>query len=86
MRVSRDVRGSAERIAEVPGVHYVLTGVGRFDVIGGADATSRAGLLEVLEATRAVATVRELEAWYHLEIVKESYAVDLPGMALPSSS
>jgi hypothetical protein len=63
-------------VAELPGLNFVVAGFGRFDVICGADAASRAELLGVIEAVRALPGVREAESWYHLEVVKESYAVD----------
>ena len=62
-------------------VNYVLTGFGRFDVIVGADAASRATLVDTIELVRAMPDVLELEAWQHLAIVKESYAVDLAAAA-----
>lgn len=81
VRVRGDARAAAERIAELPGLNYVLTGFGRFDVVCGADAPSRAELLELIDAVRARPEVRALEAWYHLDVVKESYAVDLARVA-----
>jgi DNA-binding Lrp family transcriptional regulator len=81
LRVQGPARVVAEQVAELPGVHYVLTGFGRFDVIVGADAASRGALVDTIEFVRAVPGVLELEAWQHLAIVKESYAVDLAGVA-----
>jgi DNA-binding Lrp family transcriptional regulator len=77
LQVGGDARAAAERIADLPGLNYVLTGFGRFDVICCADAPSRAELLELVDAVRARPEVRALETWYHLDVVKESYAVDL---------
>lgn len=76
LRVAGDALAVAARVAELPGVNYVVAGFGRFDIICGADAPSRTGLLHVIEAVCAVGEVREAESWYHLEVVKESYAVD----------
>jgi DNA-binding Lrp family transcriptional regulator len=81
LRVRGPARVVAEQVAELPGVHYVLTGFGRFDVIVGADAASRGALVETIELVRAVPGVLELEAGQHLAIVKESYAVDLAAVA-----
>ena len=81
LRVQGQARAVARRVAEIAGVNYVLTGFGRFDVIVGADAASRGELVETIERVRAVPHVLELEAWQHLAIVKESYAVDLAAAA-----
>jgi DNA-binding Lrp family transcriptional regulator len=81
LRVRGPARVVAKQVAELPGVHYVLTGFGRFDVIVGADAASRRALVDTIELVRAVPDVLELEAWQHLAIVKESYAVDLAAVA-----
>lgn len=81
LHVQGPARTVAERVAELPGVNYVLTGFGRFDVIVGADAASRATLVDTIELVRAMPEVLELQAWQHLAIVKESYAVDLADAA-----
>lgn len=76
VRAAGDALAVAGRVAELPGLNFVVAGFGRFDVICGADAPSRADLVHVIEAVRTVPEVREAESWYHLEVVKESYAVD----------
>jgi DNA-binding Lrp family transcriptional regulator len=81
LRVQGAARVVAEQLAELPGVHYVLTGFGRFDVIVGADAASRGTLVDTFELVRGLPGVLEVEAWQHLAIVKESYAVDLAAVA-----
>ncbi|MFE2432934.1 AsnC family transcriptional regulator [Streptomyces sp. NPDC059373] len=76
------VRGPARAVADaaarLPGVNYVAAGYGRFDVVCGVDASDRSALLAGLESLRALEGVRRSESWVHLEIVKESYAYDLP--------
>jgi DNA-binding Lrp family transcriptional regulator len=76
LRAAGDALAVAADVAALPGLNFVIAGFGRFDVICGADAPSRAELLQVIEKVRTVANVREAESWYHLEVVKESYAVD----------
>ncbi|GGV18561.1 AsnC family transcriptional regulator [Kitasatospora herbaricolor] len=80
--VGLTVRGgaaaAAAAAARLPGINYVAAGYGRFDVVCGVDATDRPALLATLDSLRASAGVVRLESWYHLEIVKESYAYDLP--------
>jgi DNA-binding Lrp family transcriptional regulator len=73
LRAAGDALAVAEEVAELPGLNLVVAGFGRFDVICGADAPSRAELLQVIEAVRSLRGVREAESWYHLEVVKESY-------------
>jgi DNA-binding Lrp family transcriptional regulator len=68
----------AEKVAARDGVHYVVTGFGRYDILGHVEATSRAALVGALDAIRAVPGVMAQETWHHLDIVKESYAAELP--------
>lgn len=72
------VRSVADAAAALPGVNYVATGYGRFDVVCGLDAPDRSALLAGLEAVRGLPGVARSESWVHLEIVKESYTYDLP--------
>lgn len=76
--VTGPLRRVAEAVAELEGVRYLATGFGRYDIVGQAEASSRAELVGVLDAVRSIpgATVRE--SWHHLDVVKESYAVELP--------
>ncbi|HEX2312167.1 MAG TPA: Lrp/AsnC family transcriptional regulator [Thermomonospora sp.] len=76
--VTGGVRRVAEAVAAQPGVRYVATGFGRYDIVGLAEAPSRAELVTILDGIRSVpgATVRE--SWHHLDVVKESYAAELP--------
>ncbi|MFF2040791.1 Lrp/AsnC family transcriptional regulator [Kitasatospora sp. NPDC058170] len=71
-------RAVAEAAAALPGVNYVATGYGRFDVVCGLDAPDRSALLAGLEAVRGLPGVGRSESWFHLGIVKESYTYDLP--------
>jgi DNA-binding Lrp family transcriptional regulator len=72
------VRAVAEAAAALPGVNYVATGYGRFDLVCGVDAPDRSALLAGLEALRGLPGVARSESWVHLAIVKESYTYDLP--------
>ncbi|REF00095.1 Lrp/AsnC family transcriptional regulator [Thermomonospora umbrina] len=76
--VTGGVRRVAEAVAAQSGVRYLASGFGRYDIVGLAEAASRAGLVAIMDAIRAVpgATVRE--SWHHLDVVKESYAAELP--------
>lgn len=77
------VAGSAARrvareLGELDAVRYLSSGFGRFDLIGRIEAGSPAALVDALDAVRAVEGVQDLDSWHVLDIVKESYAVDLP--------
>ena len=74
--VSSNVEGVARRIAALPAVHHVVTGFGRYDLVGGIGAGSRDRLLSTLEAVRAVPGVRAVEPWHHLDTVKQTDGVD----------
>ncbi|MFD9129796.1 Lrp/AsnC family transcriptional regulator [Kitasatospora sp. NPDC059571] len=74
-------REAAGRAVALPGVNYVAAGHGRFDVVCGVDAADRAALLATLDELRSVPGVVRAEAWYHLDIVKETYSYDLPPAA-----
>ncbi|WP_026413127.1 Lrp/AsnC family transcriptional regulator [Actinomadura oligospora] len=76
--VTGPLRRVAEAVAEQEGVRYLATGFGRYDIVGQAEASSRAELVEVLDAVRAIPGVTVRESWHHLDVVKESYAVELP--------
>jgi DNA-binding Lrp family transcriptional regulator len=68
----------ATEVAARSGVPYVVTGFGRYDILGHAEATSRTALVGVLDEIRALPGVTVQETWHHLDIVKESYAPALP--------
>ncbi|TNY35063.1 Lrp/AsnC family transcriptional regulator [Thermomonospora catenispora] len=76
------VRGAARRIAEAvadqPGVRYLATGFGRYDILGLAEASSRAELVSVLDGIRALPGVTVRESWHHLDVIKETYSTELP--------
>ncbi|GAB3670044.1 Lrp/AsnC family transcriptional regulator [Actinocorallia lasiicapitis] len=72
------VRRVAQEVGALEGVRYLASGFGRFDLIGRAEASSPAALVDVLDAVRAVPGVQLLDSWHVLDVVKESYAADLP--------
>ncbi|MEU6750248.1 Lrp/AsnC family transcriptional regulator [Spirillospora sp. NPDC046719] len=76
--VTGGLRKAAEAVAEQDGVRYLATGFGRYDIVGQAEAASRAELVAVLDGIRSVPGVTVRESWHHLDVVKESYAVELP--------
>ncbi|MBW8487084.1 Lrp/AsnC family transcriptional regulator [Actinomadura parmotrematis] len=80
--VTGGLRRVAEAVARQEGVRYLATGFGRYDIVGQAEAASRAELVAVLDAVRAVPGATVSESWHHLDVVKESYAVELPDKPL----
>ncbi len=84
--VAGGLRKVAEAVAAQDGVRYLATGFGRYDIVGQAEATSRSGLVAVLDAIRSVPGVTVRESWHHLDVVKECYAVELPDYPLNGSS
>jgi DNA-binding Lrp family transcriptional regulator len=76
--VTGGLRKAAEAVAAQDGVRYLATGFGRYDIVGQAEAASRTELVAVLDAIRCVPGVTVRESWHHLDVVKESYAVELP--------
>ncbi|MDL4777834.1 MULTISPECIES: Lrp/AsnC family transcriptional regulator [Thermomonosporaceae] len=82
LTVTGGLRRAAEAVAEQEGVRYLATGFGRYDIVGQAEASSRAELVAVLDAVRAVPGVSVRESWHHLDVLKESYAVELPDKPL----
>ncbi len=78
LSVAGPVRRVAEEIARRPGVRYVATGFGRYDIVGQVEAASRSELVEALDSIRGVRGAMLSESWHHLDVVKESYATELP--------
>lgn len=68
LRVRGDAATCAEKIAGLPGTDTVLTGYGRHDVLAVLNAEDRAGLLNRIEAVRAVPEVHAMETWHHLAV------------------
>ncbi|TDC59374.1 Lrp/AsnC family transcriptional regulator [Actinomadura sp. GC306] len=84
--VTGGLRKTAEAVAAQDGVRYLATGFGRYDIVGQAEAASRAELVAVLDAVRSVPGVTVRESWHHLDVLKESYAAELPAYPLNGSS
>jgi DNA-binding Lrp family transcriptional regulator len=75
---SGTVRSVADAVARLDGVRYVATGFGRYDIVGEVEAASPRDLVAILDAVRTVPGATMRESWHHLDIVKESYAAELP--------
>ena len=70
-----------DKIAAMDEVDFLAKTVGRCDLLGTIIARSRVDVHTTLDEIRALPGVRTVEAWYHLQLVKEHYA---PHPAMPS--
>lgn len=77
------LRQVAEEVARLQGVRYLATGFGRYDIVGNVEAGSRGELVEALDAVRAVRGAELRESWHHLDVVKETFAPQLPDRPMP---
>lgn len=68
----------AAAVARLDAVDFLARTIGRCDLIGTIIARSRADVGAALDEVRALDGVRRVEAWWHLELVKERYS---PGTA-----
>ena len=72
--VAQDAEKVVAAIADLPGVDFMARTIGRCDVIGTMIARGRAEGSAALDEIRLLAGVRAVEAWWHLELVKERYS------------
>jgi DNA-binding Lrp family transcriptional regulator len=80
MSVSRDADEIIAKVASLDEVHFMARTIGRCDVIGTMIARGRAEIAAALDEIRILPRVRGVEAWWHVELVKERYSPqDLPG-------
>lgn len=75
-QINLDREGSAavEKMASLRDVDFLARTLGRCDVIGTIIARNRVDMHQVLDEIRAFDGVRDMEAWSHLELVKERYS------------
>lgn len=78
-------RGSAAAVGaalgSLPGVTFVATGVGRYDLVGNVSASDRPTLVDALESIRAHPEMGEIETWEHLSVAKERHRAGVPAGA-----
>ena len=78
--LSRDTDAVVSKIAALGEVDFMARTLGRCDVIGTMIARGRADIAGALDQIRLLPGVRAVEAWWHLELVKERYSPQvLPG-------
>lgn len=60
-------------IAEIPGVRFLASTIGRFDLLGTVHATRLEDVVASLDTVRALRSVLDVDSWVHLHTVKERY-------------
>ncbi|MEV0318321.1 Lrp/AsnC family transcriptional regulator [Streptomyces sp. NPDC050658] len=73
VRVDGDRGTAAEALTARPEVSFLSACLGRAELVGTVTADSLGSVRETLEAMRALAGVRSVESWVHLELIKERY-------------
>jgi DNA-binding Lrp family transcriptional regulator len=63
-----------DQVAAMDNVDFLSRTLGRCDLLGTIIARSRVDVHATLDEIRALPGVRVVEAWYHLQLVKERYA------------
>lgn len=72
--LARDTDEVVAEIAALPEVDFLARTVGRCDAIGTMIAGGRAEIATALDQVRLLPRVRAVQAWWHLELVKERYS------------
>ncbi|MEV6263185.1 Lrp/AsnC family transcriptional regulator [Streptomyces sp. NPDC051784] len=73
LRVAGEASAVAKRVEEFDRVSFLSTCLGRAELVGTITAESTGAVLATLEELRALPAVREVESWFHLELIKERY-------------
>ena len=74
IRTSADMEETADRLAEIPEVDYVVITAGSFDLLAEVVARNDDHLLEILKQIRAVKGVASTEAFMYLKLRKQTYS------------
>ena len=78
LRTSADLEETADRLAEIPEVDYVVITAGSFDLLTEVVARNDDHLLEILKQIRAVEGVTTTEAFVYLKLRKQTYSWGTP--------
>lgn len=73
IRTSEDLEATADRLAEIAEVDYVVITAGSFDLLAEVVARNDDHLLEILKDIRAVPGVASTEAFMYLRLRKQTY-------------
>ena len=74
VRTSADLEATADRLAEIAEVDYVVITAGSFDLLVEVVARNDDHLLEILKEIRAVPGVTTTEAFVYLKLRKQTYS------------
>jgi len=78
MRTSAELEQTADRLAEIAEVDYVVITAGSFDLLAEVVARNDDHLLEILKEIRAVPGVTTTEAFVYLKLRKQTYSWGTP--------
>jgi Lrp/AsnC family transcriptional regulator for asnA, asnC and gidA len=78
LRTSADLEETADHLAEIQEVDYVVITAGSFDLIAEVVARNDDHLLEILKLIRAVPGVTTTEAFVYLKLRKQTYSWGTP--------
>jgi DNA-binding Lrp family transcriptional regulator len=59
-----------------PSIIYCATCVGRFDLVATLTGGNQAEILSKLERIRRIPQIDRIDAWTHLEVIKQSYVIE----------
>jgi Lrp/AsnC family transcriptional regulator for asnA, asnC and gidA len=74
VRTSKDLEATADRLAEIAEVDYVVITAGSFDLLTEVVARNDDHLMEILKEIRAVDGVMSTETFVYLKLRKQTYS------------
>jgi Lrp/AsnC family transcriptional regulator for asnA, asnC and gidA len=74
VRTSKDLEATADRLAEIAEVDYVVITAGSFDLLTEVVARNDDHLMEILKEIRAVPGVTTTETFVYLRLRKQTYS------------
>ncbi len=82
VQLDSERRAVEEALVADPAVTFLSACLGRADLVGTLATDSLSALRLALDTVRGMPGVVAVESWLHLDVVKERYDADLPGMSL----
>ena len=81
VQLTGDGTVAAAAISAMPAIRFLALTIGRYAAIGTVHATTLPELVAWTDDLRRLPGVVAVDSWMHLDLVKESYRVHLPGFA-----
>ncbi len=78
----QEVRTVTERLLEIPGIDYVVTTFGRFQVMAEVGAKDLHDLMRKVSQARALDGVRATETFVYLDLVYQEFRWPIPGNSM----